>query len=419
MRHRAARSRPRLVSKLLNADSVELRVVIGLEEVDSSDSEAIPWAAVPSSDRSPALDLDDTAPAYMLFTSGSTGQPKGILHSHASALAYARLAADMYDVSSEDVLGNFAPLHFDQSTFEFYSGPMCGATTVLIPPAYGIALANLASLIEEERLTFWYSVPSVLLRLLQSGTLSGKDLSAVRWVLFGGEVFPHRQLQQLVALLPHARFSNVYGPTEVNQCTCYNFSSDEPIPEPLPIGAVWADTDALVVDENDEPVTTGAVGELLIHSATMMLGYWERPELNRSAFHEHRGASGEMLRYYRTGDLVRSDDQGNLAFLGRKDRQVKSRGHRVELDEIEAVLAMLDDVEEAATFTVSDDDGVLLIDAAVTLRAGSELNERGVAQHAARHLPPYARPRRVYALEEFPRTRTGKIDRNALAELVN
>ena len=229
-----------MVSKLFDAGAAGLRIAVGLQGPTDGDITAVPWENIRISDQAPELQLDDRAPAYMLFTSGSTGQPKGILHSHASALAYARLAADMYGVTSDDRLGNFAPLHFDQSTFEFYSGPLRGATTILIPPAYGIALASLASLIEEEGLTFWYSVPSVLVRLLQSRALTGKNLARLRWVLFGGEVFPHRQLLQLVALIPNARFSNVYGPTEVNQCTCFNFGCDDAISEPLPIGQVWS-----------------------------------------------------------------------------------------------------------------------------------------------------------------------------------
>ena len=409
----------RLVRALLASGDLAISLIIGPGPEPASDlpCRTIPWQSVAPSKRAPKIALVEDDPAYLLFTSGSTGQPKGILHSHRSGLTYARLSADTYGVRPEDRLGSFAPLHFDQSTFDFYTGPLCGATTVLIPRAFAVATASLAALMEEAALTIWYSVPSVLVQLVLQGALADRNLSQLRWILFGGESFPLKHLEKLMSLAPNARFSNVYGPTEVNQCTYHHLSSQTHLTEAIPIGRVWPNTQALILDENDSPVTRGEPGELLIRSPTMMLGYWRRPELNERAFYFRTRDSGVRDRFYRTGDLVRTRPDGNMEFLGRKDRQIKTRGYRVELDEIEHLLCMHDRVEEAATYTVEDSQQGLLIEAAVVAAGRDSLSQKDLAIHLAKHLPPYARPRRVMVLEEFPRTRTGKIDRNALRAL--
>ena len=248
-------------------------------------------AAVNKSEKAPLLmealltAMANNDPAYLLFTSGSTGQPKGILHSHHSGLAYARLAADTYGLSHNDRLANFAPLHFDQSTFDFYAGPLRGATTIMIPPGYAIATQSLASLMADERITIWYSVPSILIQLVMRDALVDKNLSALRWVLFGGEPFPPKHLKKLISILPEAQFSNVYGPTEVNQCTYHHVTKDWDTQTELPIGRPWSSTEAMVVDEQNQSLGPDNVGELLIRSPTMMLGYWQRPDLNKAAFY--------------------------------------------------------------------------------------------------------------------------------------
>ncbi|NNL99145.1 MAG: AMP-binding protein, partial [Gammaproteobacteria bacterium] len=163
------------------------------------------------SDRAPADNPAAGDIAYIMYTSGSTGEPKGIVHTHGSGLSYARLAARTYGLSEADRLGNHAPLHFDQSTMEYFAGPLAGATTVIIPEIYLKMPASLSQLIEQERLSIWYSVPFTLIQLLLRGALESRDLSSLRWVLFGGESLPRKFLNGLMAALPDARFSNVYG----------------------------------------------------------------------------------------------------------------------------------------------------------------------------------------------------------------
>jgi amino acid adenylation domain-containing protein len=405
-----------LVGKLVDEKGVQIELVIGIDSQNECQVSYRAWDVLPTLESPPALVLLESDPAYLLYTSGSTGKPKGILHSHASGLAYAKLSADLYEVGPDDRLANFAPLHFDQSTFDFYTGPLCGATTELIPPAFGFATASLAKLLEEQRITIWYSVPSVLIQLVLREALVGKDLTSLRWILFGGEPFPPKHLRKLMALLPHATFSNVYGPTEVNQCTYYNFPGDRDFNEPLPIGKTWSNTEALIVDSEDRPAAHGDTGELLIRSPTMMIGYWGRPDLNRRAMFTRLRANGIEDTFYRTGDLDRYLENGNMEFLGRKDRQIKTRGYRVELDEIESALCLNDSVLEAAAYTVDDDDLGPIIEAAVVISDEHAISDKELGKYLANHLPAYARPRRISLVKDFPRTRTGKIDHGALAD---
>jgi acyl-coenzyme A synthetase/AMP-(fatty) acid ligase len=185
--------------------------------------------------------------------------------------------------------------------------------------------------------------------------------------------------------------------------------------EPLPIGTFWEGACGLIVDDDDCPIEDGRPGELLVCSPTMMQGYWGRADLNRRAFYFEEPAPGFTRRYYRTGDLFRRDRQGTLHFLGRKDRQIKIRGHRLELDEVEAVFTAQPEVLEAAAVTLDADDGEKEIVLSVTLRRGNGFDPAKALELARRRLPQYGVPNRVEVLSTFPRTPSGKIDRRELA----
>lgn len=389
-------------------------------EPDERGIHSLPWSAVDTQNAtSPQVTgRDHDSLAYVMYTSGSTGVPKGLKHTHRSGSAYARYASETYGVVSTDRLGNHAPLHFDISTFEFLAGPLCGATSVLIPEETLLFPVSLAELISNERLTFWYSVPLALLQLLQSGQMKSRDFESLRWVLFGGEPFAPKHLRNLMDLLPRARFSNVYGPAEVNQCTYYHapsdFSSERAT---IPIGRIWNGANGLIVNERDEIAPDGETGELLIASDTMMEGYWNRPDLDSHAFQERIDRNGAARRYYRTGDLVSIDADGQMIFLGRKDRQVKVRGYRVELDEVEAVFASFPETLEAAAVVVPGKDDANEIIVALALRSGERQAISEILRASRARLPAYAVPSRIdIRTEAFPRTSSGKIDRKRLAE---
>ena len=309
--------------------------IIGVTDTGVSTIHLIGWDEVDSmSEYPPDVAVMEQDLAYIMYTSGSTGLPKGIMHTHYSGLSYARLAVQTYGLNGNDRLGNHSPLHFDMSTLDYFAGPLAGATTVIIPEAYTKLPASLSQLIEDEKLTIWYSVPYALIQLLLRGVLEQRETRSIRWVLFGGEPFPPKHLYALMALWPQARFSNVYGPAEVNQCTCYHIPAPETdIDRAIPIGRVWDDAEGLIVDDDDQPVADGEAGELLIRAPTMMRGYWEAPELNEKAFYWRRVTSDIFDRFYRTGDLVRYtgmvQDLPELHFLGRADHSADLVGEKL------------------------------------------------------------------------------------------
>ncbi|NEQ52235.1 MAG: amino acid adenylation domain-containing protein [Leptolyngbya sp. SIO3F4] len=377
------------------------------------------WSDIAPSNTSPEVRLMEQDLAYIMYTSGSTGTPKGIMHTHRSGLNYARMAAYTYGLTYEDRLGNHSPLHFDMSTLDYFSGPLVGATTVIIPEAYTKMPASLSQLAQDEALTIWYSVPFALIQLLLRGVLEERNLSSLRWVLFGGEPYPAKYMYGLMERLPQARFSNVYGPAEINQCSYYHVPplvKGQAIPEEVaPIGQIWSNAEEIVVDDQDKPVVKGDVGELLVRTPTMMEGYWQRPDLNERAFYKTEVANQEAV-FYRTGDLVQQLPDSNYQFVGRKDRQIKTRGYRIELDEVEAALVGHPLVEEAAAYGVPLEAGSHQVEAAVILKSESSLSEAELLGYVAERLPAYAVPKEIAIALTFPRTGTGKIDRRALQQ---
>ena len=400
--------------------NVELDAVVRVDSGAGPGTPIVAWSDLDSfsGDNAPQVSLTEHDLAYIMYTSGSTGRPKGIMHTHRSGLSYAELSVATYGVHSEDRIANHSPLHFDMSTFGYFSGPLAGATTVLIPEEYAKLPASLSQLVQREQITIWYSVPSALIQLLDRGVLESRDLSTLRWVKFGGEPFSTKHLQRLMEHWPQARFSNVYGPAEVNQCTWYHVpANDEALRAgTIPIGTTWENTEGRVVDPNGDSVEIGDVGELVVRSATMMRGYWNQPELTDKSLYRVR-EQGVEKAFYRTGDLVRLLEDGGYLFVGRRDRQIKTRGHRVELDDVEAVLNSCVGVLEAAAFPVDDGEGSRVIEAAVVVKGDSAVSSTRLLQEARGRLPAYAVPRRLYTVAEFPRTATGKIDRRELQRI--
>ncbi len=401
---------------LLAEELGELSCLVGA--ADRQGMVCIPWEEVYAAATDSTLDLELTEQdlAYILYTSGSTGTPKGIMHTHRSGLSFAIWAAETYGLTPEDRVSNHAPLHFDLSTFDFFATAVAGATTVVIPEAITKFPASLSKLMQDERINVWYSVPFALIQLLERGSLEKRDLSPLRWVLFAGEVFPTKHLRNLLAALPEAKFSNLYGPTETNVCTFYHVASlPDNSDEPIPIGKPCANLESIIVDADDNPVEPGETGELLMRGGVVMLGYWGRPDLNERGFFKRKVFGGHFDHiFYRTGDLVELLPDGNLKYLGRKDRQIKTRGYRVELDEIEVALLSYEGVEEAAVFPIPDGQGSNLIEAAVTPKDNAPLTEELLVNYVATRLPSYAVPVRVRVFDVFPRTSTGKINRREL-----
>jgi amino acid adenylation domain-containing protein len=388
--------------------------VVGLEPEDAVQRACVPWSDVRPSGQAPDVDVIEQDPVYILHTSGSTGTPKLILHTHHSAMSFVDWAVAEYGITHEDRITNASSHHTCFATFDYYAAARAGAATVILTPSVLMMPGSLAELLERERVSAWYSVPTALVQLSLRGDLESRDLSSMRWVLFAGETFPAKHLHRVMRQIPSARFSHVYGSTEVNVCTYYHLPPVEQLAGPLPIGRACPDDRTLIVGEQGQPVAAGEPGELLVGGSTVMSGYWDEPERNRAVLVRRPATGGFEEVYFRTGDRVRVLADGQLAFVTRTDRQVKVRGYRVELEEVEAALLSLAAVDEAAAFTVPDAEGSLAIRAAV-VASGAGAGERDILAGLRRLLPPQAIPEKIHAVDEMPRTPTGKVDGKALA----
>jgi amino acid adenylation domain-containing protein len=345
--------------------------------------------------------------AYILFTSGSTGVPKGVVHTHDSALAFVDWAAATFAPSADDRFASHAPFHFDLSIFDLFVSIGSGASLVLIDSALGRSPGDLAEATHRLGITVWYSTPSTLRMLLAWGKLERFAYARLRVVLYAGEVFSAGQLREVAGHWPNARFANLYGPTETNVCTWFSVPEvrDPERSEPYPIGVCCSGDHGIVVDPDGNEVPRGALGELCIRGGSVMLGYWNRPEQTAAAFLTHTDGQ----RWYRTGDLVEENDHGDYIFRGRRDRMVKRFGYRIELGEIENALVAHEAVQEAALMAVPDEEQGVRIHAFVTTRPGPRVSLVAFKRHCAKHLPRYMAPDHFHVVDTIPKTSTGKV----------
>ncbi|HLI43125.1 MAG TPA: amino acid adenylation domain-containing protein [Acidimicrobiales bacterium] len=352
--------------------------------------------------------------AYILYTSGSTGVPKGVMLTHRNALSFVEWAVRHHRLAGDDVLTSVAPLHFDLSVFDLFASAAVAAPLVLVDRMATTFPGRLRATLERHAVTTVYAVPSLLALLALRGGLGEGSLPELRRILFAGEVFPTRHLRLLMTKLPHVSFHNLYGPTETNVCTFYDVPAPPPdgADEPVPIGGAIDDVELLVVTDEGGLASPGEVGELLVRGPTVMAGYFHDAERTARALVAHPTRADVSDPCYRTGDLVRVRADGGLDFLGRRDSQIKHRGYRIELGEVESALYSCAGVEEAAVVAVPDELAGSRL-RAVVVAGGATAGE--LAAHCRRLLPSYMIPEEWVFLEHLPRTSTGKVDRAGLA----
>lgn len=357
--------------------------------------------------------LDDLA--YILYTSGSTGRPKGVMLSHDNAVSFVDWCSTVFEPTPQDRFSSHAPFHFDLSILDLYLCIKHGATLVLVSEDVGKDAPRLAQLIADERISIWYSAPSILSLLAQFGGLADRDHRHLRHVLFAGEVFPVKHLRALCDLWPHPRYFNLYGPTETNVCTWHKVVLPVP-PErstPYPIGQTCSHLRSRVLDESGADVPQGAEGELCIAGRGVMAGYWALPEQTGRSFHVDASA----VRWYRTGDIVTMDADGCHTYRGRRDRMVKRRGYRVELGEIESGLYRHPNVKEAAVVAFADGEAGLTITAFLSSREPKRPSLIEIKRFCSEQLPLYMIPDKFSWHDSLPKTSTDKVDYQRLKEM--
>jgi amino acid adenylation domain-containing protein len=352
----------------------------------------------------------DTDPNYIMYTSGSTGMPKGIAITHRSVFDYADWIVSTFGINEESVFGSQAPFYFDNSVLDIYSCLMTGAKLIIIPEELFQFPARLPEFIDEKAVDTIFWIPTVMINVANSGALEDGDLKLthLKRVMFCGEPMPNKPLNVWRKRLPGVLFANLYGPTEITDgCTYYIVDREFEDSDPLPIGAACKNTRTLILTEDDRKAGTGEIGELCILGSSLALGYWRSPELTEKAFTDNPLNSNYREKIYRTGDLVYQDKEGLIMFVGRKDSQIKHKGNRIELGEIETAAKSIEGIRNACVLYDQKEQQIVLFIESVD----ESLNLRRINNILIKLVPKYMLPGRLVVMEKLPYNANGKIDR--------
>jgi amino acid adenylation domain-containing protein len=393
-------------------------------------AEADPQHLPPRSVCVRSADLDRTPPlaalpqvgpdddAYLMFTSGSTGAPKGVPITHSNITSFLASAQSRYGIDPDDRLTQTFDPTFDLYLFDLFMAWSHGASLRVLDPLEAVAPAPALA---AHRVTVWFSVPSAGSLIRRRGSLLPDSLPGLRLSLFCGEALPGGLARAWQEAAPRSVLENLYGPTELTvACTAYRWDPEESpqrcVNGVVPIGRAFDGLTALVVDGALRPVSPGHSGELCVAGPQQFEGYWRAPEADAGRFFEAEDGAGVARRFYRTGDRVRELPEGDLAYIGRLDQQVKVLGHRVELGDVEAALRAQEGVWEAVVMLAPPGD-LKVADALEAFVTGQGVDGRRLRGRLRERIPAHMVPRSVTVVESMPLNANGKVDRRALSQL--
>ena len=347
-----------------------------------------------------------TNPAYVLFTSGSTGVPKGSVITHKSVIAYIKWFIECFSIDNTTIFGNQSPFYFSMSVSDIYSTMFTGATFCIIPKINFTFTMNLVKYLNEFKINTIYWVPSALSIVANLNTFDYAKPKYLKKVLFAGEVMPTPTLNKWRKHLPNVLYGNLFGPTETTDiCTYYVVNRKFKNNESLPIGWPCNNCDILIVDEEGKECEAGSPGELYVRGDFVGAGYYNNPEKTNDAFVQNPINKSYPEIVYKTGDLGKINKYGEIEYLGRKDFQIKHMGYRIELGEIEANITALEGITTCAC--IYDENNKLI----VLFYESSKLSVDDVIKYADQKLVKYMRPNKVIKVSKMPFNANGKIDR--------